>query len=132
MAMTLSRRLALAAAALLLPAAATLHAEKEMTTLQIEVKTAENRPIDRASVIVKFVQGRSKAKLGRKIKTSWELRTNQQGIAKIPPIPQGRILVQVVAKGYQTHGKTYEVEEEEKTLEIKLNSPQSQYSVHTN
>lgn len=128
----LSRRNAVAAATLFLLSAGALPlaAEKEMTELQIEVKNLEGKPIDRASVVVRFVEGRSKVKFGKKINTRWELRTNQMGVAKIPPIPQGKILVQVIAKGYQTHGKTYEVEEEAKTLEIKLNPPQSQYSAH--
>jgi hypothetical protein len=107
-----------------------LRADDEMTTLTIEVKTLEGKPIDRASVVVRFVEGRSVKKLGKKIMTRWELRTNQQGQAKIPPIPQGKILVQVIAKGYQTFGNTFEVDEEEKTLEVKLNPPQPQYSVH--
>ena len=113
-----------------LAVACPLLAEKDMTTLQIEVKNPDGKPVDRAAVIVKFVKGRSKVKFGKKITTRWELRTNQLGIARIPPIPQGEILVQVIAKGYQTYGQTHEVEEEEKTIEVKLNPPQSQYSVH--
>lgn len=107
-----------------------LAAEKEMTELQVEVKNLDGKPIDRASVVVRFVEGRSKVKFGKKITTRWELRTNQLGKAKIPPIPQGKILVQVIAKGYQTHGKTYAVEEEVKTIEVTLNPPQAQFSAH--
>ncbi len=120
----------LAIAALTLAFGSPLLADKELTKLQIEVKNVDGKPVDRASVIVRFVQGRSKAKLGKKITTRWELRTNQMGMAKIPPIPQGKILVQVIAKGYQTYGVTHEVDEEEKTIEIKLNPPQGQYSAH--
>ena len=100
------------------------------TRLRIEVKTLQDKPIDRASVIVRFVEGRSIIKLGKQQRMRWELRTNQEGVAKIPPIPQGKIQVQVIAKGYQTFGQIFEVEEEEKTLEIKLNPPQPQYSAH--
>jgi len=107
-----------------------LAAEVDLTTLTVEVKSPYDNPVDNASVIVKFVKGRSKAKLGKKIMTSWERRTNQQGLAKIPPIPQGSILVQVIAKGYQTFGQTFEIAEEQKTIEVKLNPPQSQYSSH--
>ena len=107
-----------------------LAADKELTALQIEVKNPDGKPVDRASVIVRFVEGRSKVKFGKKITTRWELRTNQLGMAKIPPIPQGKILVQVNAKGYQTYGKTHEVDEEAKTIEVKLNLPQGQYSAH--
>lgn len=108
-----------------------LLADTPMTKLRIEVRKATNdKPIDRASVIVKFVEGRSAFKLGKKIITSYQLRTNQDGIASIPPIPQGKILIQVIAKGHQTFGDTFEIEEEEKTVEIKLNDPQAQFSVH--
>src|SRR5580692_11357811 len=102
----------------------------DMTKLTIEVKTKAGKPVDHASVIVKFVKGHSVAKLGRKIRTEWELQTNEEGVAKIPPIPQGTILVQVIAKNYQTFGQNFDVDEEQKTLEIKLNSPQPQYSAH--
>ena len=123
-------RTAMAFVAALLVGAFTLVADNDMTKLRIEVKTLGGRPVDRASVVVKFVEGRSVVKLGKKIKTSWELRTNQDGLATIPPVPQGKILVQVYAKGYQTFGNLYDINEEEKTLEVKLKPPQSQYSSH--
>ena len=105
-------------------------ANEETTRLTIDVKTFEGKPVDRASVVVRFVEGRSVKKLGKKVITRWELRTNQQGQAKIPPIPQGKILIQVIAKGFQTFGQTVEVGEEEKTVEVKLNPPQPQFSAH--
>ena len=101
-----------------------------MTKLRIEVRSPGDRPVDRAGVIVRFVQGRSVAKFGKKIRTHWELRTNQEGAVSVPLIPQGKILIQVIAKGYQTFGEYFEVSEEEKTIPIKLNSPQPQYSAH--
>ena len=101
-----------------------------MTKLRIEVRNADDKPVDRASVIVQFVEGRSIVKLGKKIQTRWELKTNQEGIAKIPTIPQGKIRVQVYAKQYQTFGEVFDVDEEEKTLRVKLNPPQPQYSAH--
>ena len=75
-------------------------------------------------------QGHSVVKLGKAIRTTFELRSNQEGEARIPSIPQGKILVQVIAKGYQTFGQTFDVTEEEKTLEITLNPPQQQYTAH--
>ena len=116
--------------ALLWVAALVVWAGPPMTKLTVEVKSLEGKPVDRASVVVKFVEGRSVVKLGKKIRTTFELRTSQEGIAKIPEIPQGKILVQVIAKGYQTFGQSYDIDEEEKTVEIKLNAPQSQYSAH--
>jgi len=115
---------ALLASALFNPAGA------QTTKLRIEVKNVDGKPVDRASVLVKFVEGRSIIKLGKKIRTSWELKTNQEGVASIPPIPQGQILVQVIAKHYRTFGQKFDVNEEEKTIEVKLQPPQSQYSAH--
>jgi hypothetical protein len=105
-------------------------ADSDMSLLRIEVTTLGGKPIDRASVVVRFVEGRSVAKLGRKVRTTWETRTNQDGVVRIPQVPKGKIRIQVNAKGYQTFGQDFQVEEDEKTLEIKMNPPQPQYSVH--
>lgn len=121
------RRLALLPAILLLAVGATA---APMTKLTIQVKTQGGRPVDRASVVVRFVQGHSVVKLGKAIRTTFELRTNQEGEANIPTIPQGQIRVQVIAKGYQTFGQIFDVTEEEKTIPITLNPPQQQYSAH--
>jgi hypothetical protein len=101
-----------------------------MTSLQVEVRNLNDKPIERASVVVKFIKGRSAFKLGKKQITTWQLKTNQDGIAKLPAIPQGDIRVQVIAKGYQTFGETYEIEEAERTVLVRLNPPQPQYSSH--
>lgn len=107
-----------------------LLADEPMTTLRIEVTDLDDDPIPRAAVIVKFVEGRSVKKFGKKISRKWELKTNQEGVATMPPLPQGKILVQVIAKHYQTFGDFFEVYEEEKTLQVKLKPPQPQYSAH--
>jgi protein involved in ribonucleotide reduction len=39
----------------------------------------------------------------------------------VPEIPQGTILIQVIASGNQTFGQTFEVHELEKTLDVKMN-----------
>ena len=117
----------LACLALLATAAS---AETPMTTLRIEVKSQSDKVVERAAVRVKFLEGRNYMKLGRKTATSYELKTNQEGVARIPPIPQGKILVQVIAKGYQTFGQTFQVDETERTIEVKLNPPQQSYSAH--
>jgi hypothetical protein len=118
--------------ALLLPLAfaAPALADPPMTTLRVEVRTLSGKPVDRASVIVRYDRGRSKLKLGKKVITSYQLKTNQDGVAKIPPLPQGTFVVQVIAKGYQTFGESYEIEEAERTIEVNLNPPQPQHSVH--
>ena len=114
----------------LLAGAFIVSAETPMTKLGIEVKNESGKPVERASVIVRFIQGRDYLKLGKKIRTTYELRTNQEGEAHIPEIPQGKIMIQIIASGYQTFGQTFDINETEKTVEIKLNPPQKQYSAH--
>jgi Carboxypeptidase regulatory-like domain len=101
-----------------------------MTTLTIAVKNDSGKAVENASVVVRFLRGHSVVKLGKGIRKEWELHTNQDGIAKIPPIPQGTILIQVIAKNYQTFGDNFDIDEEQKTVEIKLKPPQAQYSAH--
>jgi len=101
-----------------------------MTKINIVLKDQAGKPVDHASVVVRFVQGHSVVKLGKAIRTTFELRSNQEGEARIPSIPQGKIRVQVIAKGYQTFGQIFDITEEEKTLDITLNPPQQQYTAH--
>lgn len=102
----------------------------EMTRLQVVVKNLDGKPVEHAAVVIKFVKSRLPGKLGKKLTTTWEARTNQDGAIKVPSMPQGSIQVQVIAKGYQTFGQLFEVNEEDKTIEVKLNPPQPQYSAH--
>jgi hypothetical protein len=48
----------------------------------------------------------------------------------VPEIPQGKIRIQVIAKGYQTFGQVFDVTQEEITIPITLNPPQQQYTAH--
>ena len=112
-----------AAALLLLCLGPRIGAKTKLTKITVEVRNQNNEPVDRAAVIVKPMKG-------KKVKRSYELRTSQQGTAPLPPMSPGTFLIQVIAKGYQTHGETYTITEPEKTVEIKLNPPQDQFSVH--
>lgn len=107
-----------------------VRADSDETRLTVKVQSLSGRPVDRAAVVVKFVEGRSVVKLGKKIMTHWEIRTNQEGVAKIPALPSGKVRVQVIAKGYQTFGQSFDIDGVDKTIEIKLNPPQQQYSAH--
>jgi hypothetical protein len=106
------------------------YAEVPMTKLTIAVKTQSGRPVGQAAVIVRFVKGHSVLKLGKAVRTQWELRSNQDGEALVPAIPQGQIRVQIIANGYQTYGETFDVTDTEKTIDVKLNPPQQQYTSH--
>ena len=116
-------------AALLLVAALAFGASPK-TTLKIVVKNQFDKPVDNAAVILDFLGSRDAMKLGFHKKMHWELKTNQQGIAHFPPVPEGTVQLQVITKVYQTYGKKLDIEGEEKTIDITLNPPQTQYSAH--
>lgn len=107
-----------------------LVADDPETLLRVEVRNAKDKPIDRATVILDFLGDRNYMKLGKREKIHYEVHTNQEGIAKFPTIPQGKVRVQVTATRYQTFGDIFEVREAEKTLTVKLKPPQDQYSAH--
>ena len=101
----------------------------DLTKLKIVVTNDLGKPVDRADVIVRF-GGRSVVRLGKMVRTTWEIRSSQRGEVEVPEVPKGKIRVQVIAKGYQTFGQTFDVGEDERTIDIKLNPPQPQYSAH--
>lgn len=102
----------------------------EKTTIRVLVKNQRDKPVENAAVILDFLGSRNVAKLGLRNKIHWETKTNQQGIAHFPPIPEGTVQLQVITQKYQTYGKKLDVEGAEKTVDITLNPPQDQYSAH--
>ena len=96
-----------------------------VTHLRIEITAGEkDQPVENASVYVKYVHERALAK-DKKIEMN--LKTNRDGIAKVPEIPRGKVLIQVVAPGWKTFGRWYEIEQEEQTIKIHLERPPRWY-----
>jgi len=104
-------------------------ADSDYTLVTVKVTDDRGKPVDRANVRLVFKQGRRKLTM-KKIKRSWELKTTQEGTAKLPGIPKGDILIQVTAKNHQSFGDTFTIEEDEKLVEVSLKPPQAPYSVH--
>jgi hypothetical protein len=93
--------------------------------LTIVVTSAEDKkPVDSASVYVKYVQGRL---LGKDKKIEMNLKTNLSGVVHVPEIPRGKFLVQVIAPGWKTFGEYYEVDQAEQTINIELARPPKWY-----
>lgn len=116
--------------ALLASCALALGSTPPQTTIIVEVTNQFDKPVENAAVILDFLGSHQITKLGKRKPIHWEVRTNLEGIAHFPPVPQGTVQLQVITKTYQTYGKKLDVDTEEKKLEIKLNPPQKQYSVH--
>jgi hypothetical protein len=93
--------------------------------LTIVVTNAEDKkPVDSASVYVKYVQGRL---LGKDKKIEMNLKTNLSGVVHVPEIPRGKFLIQVIAPGWKTFGEYYEVDQAEQTINIELARPPKWY-----
>ena len=117
-------------AGILLASATRCVAATPKTTIKVVVKNQYEKPVENAAVILDFLGSRQITRMGMKKLIHWELKTNQEGIAHFPPVPEGMIQLQVITQKYQTYGKKLEIEGEEKTIDITLNPPQQQYSAH--
>ncbi len=95
--------------------------------LRITVTSAENgKPIGSASVYIRYNDG--KTFFTRKDKQAEEnFKTNQDGTLKVPSVPRGKILVQVIAPGWHTYGKYYDIDKDEVEIQIKLDKPPRWY-----
>ena len=99
--------------------------EPAKVKLKIQLTSPDDKPIGNASVYVRFNE--SGGLFHHDKLAELNLKTNQDGSVKVPEIPQGNILIQVVAKGWRTYGKWYDIETDEQTISIKLDPPPHWY-----
>jgi hypothetical protein len=88
------------------------------TRLRIRITNPEDKPVGNASVYVRFNQPGSFLRKDKLAELSF--KTNEDGSVKVPAVPRGKILIQVIAKGLHTYGKWYDIEKDQDTIEIKL------------
>jgi hypothetical protein len=96
-----------------------------MTRLRIRVTDANDKPVGNASVYVRYYT--SGGFLHHDKLEELNFKTNEDGSVKVPEIPQGKILIQVIAKGWHTYGKWYEIAQSEQAVPIKLEPPPHWY-----
>jgi hypothetical protein len=117
--------LIVAAVLILLAPAGPARADDDGVRLQVEVTAEETgKPIVYAAVYVKF---KEKRLLWKDKKREWQVKTNLQGKAVFPAMPEGQALVQVIAKGWKTYGRFLELKGPKHVLEIKLEKPKRWY-----
>ncbi len=98
--------------------------QTETTRITLEVTGGdEKKPVADASVYLKYVI----AKRIKDQKLELNLKTNQDGVTHSPEIPQGKVLIQIVAPGWKTFGEYYDLEEEEQTIQIHLDRPATRW-----
>lgn len=98
--------------------------EGPTTKLKIVV-TGNGKPVGNASVYVRF--NMAGGMLRKEKQAEVDLKTNENGTAKVRDLPRGKILIQVVAKGWHTYGQWFEMDSDDKTIEIKLEPPPHWY-----
>lgn len=95
------------------------------TRLKIVVTNFDGKPVASASVYVRFNEPGSflhKDKLAE-----MAFKTNDDGSVKVPNVPVGKVLIQVVGKGLHTYGKWFDVAKDQEPIEIKLERPPHWY-----
>lgn len=97
----------------------------QMARITVEVTGGEkSTPIENASVYIKYVEER-KIKSNKTVELN--VKTNREGTAHVPDAPLGRALVQVVADGWKTYGRWYDVTDAKQTIKIHLDRPPKWY-----
>ena len=98
---------------------------EQMSRITIEVSGGEKEtPVENASIYIKYVEER---KVMKDKKLELNVKTNREGTAHVPDAPMGRVLVQVVADGWKTYGRWYDVTEARQTIKIHLDKPPRWY-----
>ncbi len=101
-------------------------ADSSTAKLTFVVTKVENgKPVRNASVILHPVN-----KDGRQEKGGLQLKTDPEGRASLDGVPYGKLRVQVIAPRFQTFGQDYEVNQPEQQIDIRLETPQKQYSIY--
>ena len=93
--------------------------------ITIEVTGGTNEaPVDNASVYVKYVEEHA---IKKDKKLELNVKTSRDGIAHVPNAPMGRALVQVIAEGWKTYGRWYDITETKQIIKIHLERPPKWY-----
>jgi hypothetical protein len=96
-----------------------------VSLLRIEVTAGEkDAPVDSASIYVRFLEVH---KIGKNRMTEMNVKTNKEGVVKVPSVPRGKTLIQVIAPGWKTFGRWYDLDQAEQTIKIKLEKPPRWY-----
>jgi hypothetical protein len=106
------------------PAAPT--AQKDLPTARITIQVTggdKEVPVENASVYLKF---KEEKKLKDK-QHELNVKTNRDGIAHIPDAPLTHVLIQIVAEGWKTYGRYYDLTDGKEPIKIHLERPPKWY-----
>ena len=89
------------------------------------VKEDNGKPVRNASVVLHPVN-----KEGKQERGGMQLKTDPDGKAEFRGAPYGKLRVQVIARGFQTFGEDYDIDQPTEEIVIKLKRPQKQFSTY--
>jgi hypothetical protein len=105
------------------PTAGAKNDDSRTTRLHINVTGGRyDKPVGNASVYIRFPEKPGSDKLAE-----LDLKTDEDGNVRVPPVPRGKIMIQVVAPSWKTFGKWYDMEEPDEQVKIHLEDPPHWY-----
>jgi hypothetical protein len=95
------------------------------TRLTIEVTGGDKSvPVENASVYVKYIEEHA-VKKDKKVELN--VKTNRAGVAHVAEAPLGRALVQIIAEGWKTYGRWYDITDPHQIIKVRLERPPKWY-----
>ena len=93
--------------------------------ITIEVTGGEKEtPVENASVYFKYIE---EHKIKKNKTTELNVKTNRDGVAHVPDAPLGRVLIQVLAEGWKSYGRWFDITDPKQTIKIRLERPPKWY-----
>ncbi len=97
----------------------------EPNRLRIEVTGGDKAvPVENASVYVKYVEEHV---IKRDKKLELNVKTNREGVAHVAEAPLGRALIQIIADGWKTYGRWYDITDPHQVIKVRLERPPKWY-----
>jgi len=99
--------------------------EADTVTIHIEVTGGDkDKPIEAASIYVRYTDPHKHGS-GRQVEMN--VKTTPEGKARVPYVPRGKVVIQVIAEGWKTFGREFEITQDEQVIKIHLDKPHKWY-----
>lgn len=89
------------------------------------VKFTNGKPVRNAAVVLHQVD-----KDGHQDSGGLNLKTDMEGKTAWQGIPYGKLRIQVIARGFQTYGEDFDINQPQQEIVVKLKPPAGQYSIY--
>jgi hypothetical protein len=99
--------------------------DPSMTKMRLLITNNQDKGVSNASVYIRYNE--PGGFLHKDHLAEMNFKTNDDGTVKVPEVPIGRVLIQVIAKGYHTYGKWYDIGKDPEPITIKLDPPPHWY-----